>query len=209
VLQLTYHGPTPEVAAGTLRALIDEFNAQRARFGLQRSQTTIAYYRAELEAASRAVVDAHAGVADYMTTHPAATSADPHLQALMRAEKAAGTELASATAKLNQVSSDLQGSGTPATGMKVIDAPRVPDGPVTGRKMLVLAVVGGLFAGCLISILGLVALTPAAPSQPELPPADVERMVFGDAPTLWQVNGDAEVSGEPNAEPVRSRMKAP
>ena len=45
--------------------------------------------------------------------------------------------------------------------IQLLDAPTAPAGPVTGKKKDLLAIVGGLFAGILISFLGVVALTPS------------------------------------------------
>ena len=49
-----------------------------------------------------------------------------------------------------------------------MDAPRAPIGPVSGKAKVVEALIGGLFAGGLIALLGLVALTPSrsAPTDP-------------------------------------------
>jgi uncharacterized protein involved in exopolysaccharide biosynthesis len=222
VLQLSYRGPTPTVAAETLKALIGEFDRRRARLGVQRGESTLAYYKAQAAAASKAVVDARAGVDDYLRSHPGVSASDPHLGANRRAEQAAGRELAQATAKLNQVSSDLRELSTSEAGVRVIDAPRVPDGPMSGKKLLLLAAVGGLFAGGLISLLGLIALTPAAPHEWDVPAADIERLVYGEAEprgplngtaeggsrALWRVSGATEADGALEAKAAARRKEA-
>jgi uncharacterized protein involved in exopolysaccharide biosynthesis len=45
--------------------------------------------------------------------------------------------------------------------IQVLDSPTAPTGPVTGKKKDLMAIIGGLFAGILISFLGVVALTPS------------------------------------------------
>jgi uncharacterized protein involved in exopolysaccharide biosynthesis len=224
VLQLSYSGPTPAVAAGTLKALIAEFDRRQAQLGLQRGESTLAYYRAQAAAASKAVIDARQGVADYVGANPGISASDPHLRAVRRAEQSAGRELAKATAKLNQVASDMRQSSSGKAGLHVIDAPRVPDGPMSGKKLLVLALVGGLFAGSLISLLGLIVLTPAAPHEWDLAVEEIDRLVYWEPeppttlngtaaapppPALWRANGAAQADGDIEAKaPSRRKEEA-
>src|SRR6185436_1780556 len=73
----------------------------------------------------------------------------------------AGQDLAQSTTKLNQARSETQGPDASDTGVDVMDAPRAPTGPVSGKAKVLEALIGGLFAGGLIALLGLVALTPS------------------------------------------------
>jgi uncharacterized protein involved in exopolysaccharide biosynthesis len=165
VLQVSYHGPTPEVAAATLQALIDELSSQVTRIGAARDKASIAFYQQQVDAASKALAESRAKVQSY----PNPTPADPHYVALVRAQRAAGRELASATAKRNQAASEGTGAATASTAFHLLDAPRLPAGPVSGKKKLIMALFGGAFAGALISLLALIALTPSKPSSWDVP----------------------------------------
>jgi hypothetical protein len=56
---------------------------------------------------------------------------------------------------------------------------------VAGKKQLVMALVGGIFAGTLLSILALLALTPSKPNEPRLQ-AVVGRVGHSDSPVDWE-----------------------
>lgn len=178
VVTISYRGDTPQLAAGTLRALIAGFRTERERLGVARGQGTISYRKRQVVAASKAVEDAESTIRRFAAEHPRAPSTDPNLAALQRALRDARAQLARATAALNQatagVSAESDDPGSPSApspsgiSMTVLDAPRVPLGPISGKKKAVMAVFGGLFAGALVSFLGLVALTPSRAQ-----PADV------------------------------------
>jgi uncharacterized protein involved in exopolysaccharide biosynthesis len=178
VLQIGLRGPTPEVAAGTLRALIAEFEAQRVRLSRQRNITLLGHYRSQSQAAAKGLVAARQGVAEYRRAHPEAAASDPQLKALRRAEKSATSELTSATANVRQASTALERSGVSQSGTIVLDEPRLPTGPVHGLKTLVLAIFGGFLTGALISVLGLIALTPGRNKDLDISPDEIERLLF-------------------------------
>jgi uncharacterized protein involved in exopolysaccharide biosynthesis len=195
VLQLSYHGPTPAVAAKTLETLIEEFRGNLTDFGRARGQSTVEYYQERVNAASRAVEDARRRAAEYRAAHPGVTEEDPYLRALLRADRTARRDLSAATASLNEVGSDVKRPGVGvASEIRVIDAPKPPTGPVSGMKMLVMALIGGLFAGGLVSLLGVIALTPsrssdwdAAAGQPQ--PALAQELGMWDWEPVRETNG--------------------
>jgi hypothetical protein len=194
VLQLSYHGPTPAVAAKTLEALIDEFRGNLTEFGRARGESAVEYYQERVNAASRAVEDARSRAAAYRDEHPGVPESDPHLRALLRADRTARRDLAAATASLNEVQSDVKRPGIGvASEITVIDAPKPPTGPVSGKKMLIIALIGGLFAGGLVSLLGVIALTPSRPSgwnaQPQ--PALAQEFEIWDWEPVPEANGHA------------------
>jgi uncharacterized protein involved in exopolysaccharide biosynthesis len=164
VLELTLHAGDPTVAAETLRGLVNQYDVQLNKIGSERTRSTLSYQQARVDAASKAVADARDRLARYSQQNPGATpSSDPRLRAMLRAQRTAGTDLSRSTAALNRASSDVGGRRPTETGVRVIDAPRVPQGPMRGNKMLIVAMIGGLFAGGLVSLLGLIALTPSRP----------------------------------------------
>jgi uncharacterized protein involved in exopolysaccharide biosynthesis len=166
VLGLRLRAPTPTVAAGTLKAVIKELTARRVAIDVQRGQRTQDFYQEQVDAARKAFTQARASVLAYANANPAAGADDPNLKAALRAEHVASTDLARATTDLNQAKSDSQGTGASDTGIDVMDQPSAPASPTSGHKKLVETLIGGLFAGGLISLLGLVALTPSRPADP-------------------------------------------
>jgi uncharacterized protein involved in exopolysaccharide biosynthesis len=173
VLQLSYKAGTPQVAAGTLKALLLEIGRSQSRFNAERDKATVSYNQSQVTAATKALSDARQNVLEYQRAHPAATSSDPQLAALERTARTASKDLAAKTTTLNQsqlAPTTLSPQGTPSasTGFSVIDPPKIPTGPVSGKKKLVMAVVGGLFAGGILSLLGLIMLTPSRPAEPHL-----------------------------------------
>jgi len=168
LLTLKYRGPTPTVVAGTLAALIKELTARRVAVDVERGVRTRAFYQEQVDAAQKGVAEADAAVADYQRANPTAGPGDPNLKAALRAQRVAGQDLAQSTTKLNQARSETQGPDASDTGVDVMDAPRAPTGPVSGKAKVLEALIGGLFAGGLIALLGLVALTPSrsGPTDP-------------------------------------------
>jgi len=167
MLALRYRGPTPAVVAGTLQALIKQLTARRVALDVERGARTRDFYQEQVDAAHKGVTEAQASVAAYQRANPTAGAGDPNLKAALRAERVAGQDLAQATTKLNQAESDTQSPDATDTGVDVMDAPRAPTGPVSGKAKVVEALIGGLFAGGLIALLGLVALTPSRAAEPD------------------------------------------
>ena len=160
ILAVTVKAPDPKVAAGTLRALVDEYRAERGGVSAARARASVAYYKAQVNAASKAADKARGDLGDYRLGNPTATTiSDSNLRELSRVERAAVSRLLAVTNDLNQATINLAAPLASNSAFRVIDRPRVPDGPVSGRKVLVLAIFAGLFAGTLVSILGVVALT--------------------------------------------------
>jgi len=163
VLQLSYRGATPAVATSTLGAIVIGLDQEGLRFAQQRNEGALAYYKAQVAAASQAVANARQQANAYVSQHGGVASSDPNLAALTQAEGVAGTQLTQATTNLTHAAGTLDTSGGVHTAVHVIDPPTVPTGPVSGHMKAVLAVLGGLFAGALISFLGVIALTPGRP----------------------------------------------
>jgi uncharacterized protein involved in exopolysaccharide biosynthesis len=164
VLQISYTGPTPAVATGTLRSLLRELERKSSLLAESRSRRAVAFYRNQLNGAKKAVGDAREQATAYLAEHPAAVGAtDPMLRALRQAQGQATARLARATTNFNLASGALQSPATSPSTIEVLDAPAVPTAPVSGKKKALLGIIGGLFAGALISFLGLVALTPGTP----------------------------------------------
>ena len=161
VLQITYRGPTPAVAQNTLSVLVQKLQQQGSQLTKQRNQQVAAYYKAQVQTASQAVAAARAQAAAYIAQHQGAAAGDPNLAAIQNAQGTASTQLTESTGKLNEAMSNAQDSGGAGGMIHVLDSPTAPAGPVTGKTKELLGIFGGLFAGLLITALGIVALTPS------------------------------------------------
>lgn len=179
VLQLSWKGPTPAVAASTLGALVTQLQQDSARFSQAHSQGAIAYYKAQVQAASQALTAARSQVGAYINQHPGAAAGDPNLTALQAAEGVASTQLTQANSNYTTAASTSKDSGIAASAVQVIDPPNVPTGPTSGKKKALIAILGGLFGGALISFLGVVALTRRKSSSLE---DEDERRLRNEAP---------------------------
>ena len=187
VLQVSLQGPTPAVAAGTLKALLTEFNQDRSSTRRTRAQATMAYYQGQLQAAQKAFLGAQQTLTSYRAAHPGATPGqDASLKALVQAEKAASQHLVDARNGLDQASIDAASPLSSTAAFRVLDKPSAPTGPVGGKKKAIMAIFAGLFVGGIISLLGTVGLTalegdageaPARRREPRAPrsPADRRR----------------------------------
>lgn len=159
VLKLTYTGPTPELAQRTLQAIMTQLQQDNAQFTAQHSEGELSYYKAQAKAASQALVTARDQLQAYTHAHPGVASGDPTLAALQTAQSAAEAQLTQA----NNAASGANAGGAAGSAVHVIDPASTPTGPTSGKKKQLLAIVGGLFAGLLVSFLGAVALTPSKP----------------------------------------------
>jgi uncharacterized protein involved in exopolysaccharide biosynthesis len=217
VLQISYRGPTPALTQSTLEALVEKLQKNSDQLSQKRNQAVVAYYRAQVTGASNALAEARAQVSSYLSQHPGAAGADPNLSALQTATGAASSQLTQASQKLNEVQSAAKAGGSNGSTVAVIDQASFPLGPASGKKKELLTVVGGLFAGLLISFLGAVALTPGkrdawdadgANVVPPLTDADGADVV----PPLTTVDGPLNANGnghsgapDPEEEPATDR----
>ena len=178
VLQLTYAGPTPAVARSVLVSLIEHLQYPSAYADAYSRQEPEFLQQARTNAA-RAVASATASAAAYKRTWPSATAqTDPNYAALLRSTKMAKTAVATATAAIGSVRTG-SGTGTNAT-IQVIDPPSLPSGPVVSPAQIALSLLGGLFAGLVISLLLVFVATPTRqqPWDGELSTAGWARVAY-------------------------------
>jgi hypothetical protein len=158
VLQISFSGPTPAVAQSTLNALVSELQGDSELFSQQHNQSALNYYKAQVQTATQAILQARNQADAYRNQHPNATTAsDPNLAALSTAETAAGSQLTQANAGLGAAASAVK-DGATVTQVHVIDAAG-PAVATSGKKKALEGIVAGLLAGALISFLGTIALT--------------------------------------------------
>jgi uncharacterized protein involved in exopolysaccharide biosynthesis len=183
ILTIKFQSEDPDVAAGSLQALVDEFQAERASLTALRARGSVAYFEQQLESArlsEQAIIDQ---TAEYRRQHPSAGSTDPMLSALREAQQAAAAAVVDATNALHRASVTVANPSVDPSTLRVLDAPTVPPGPIRGRKALVLAVVGGLFAGAVVAFAGAFAIASWPGRRDEAgPAAATTRDALDDAP---------------------------
>ena len=187
VLEITFDAQQPKLAQKTMAALIDEFKQQRGIL----EQDAIVSAQKQVEGATNALSKARSNLNSYLQSHPGSTTgSDPELRALTNAEHSAVRQLSAASDTLGQASGAvLNGSGI-ATSLKVLDAPRLPLGPSTGKKKVVESTLAGAFGGLVVSILAVVLMTKVGQSsgQPRPPRPAEEREPADEGPPT--TNGD-------------------
>jgi hypothetical protein len=173
VLAIELHGPTPHVAVGTLQALITAFNRQRREIDVSRQQSAMTRYASQMQAAKSALAKLSSQLAS-------GTRSPAEVQGLLQSQRAANTQLRTATRGYNNAAFGLQTAKTEKNSYTVIDAPNLPAPAVSGMKKSVMMVFAGMFVGFLISLLAVVLLTgtESRPAQDEL--RDVVAQVHDD-----------------------------
>jgi hypothetical protein len=178
VLQLSFVGPTPAVAEGTLGSLMTQLQSSTAQYAHDFSQTSQSYYQDQVNTAHEAVTKATDAATGYQRSHPKSTTQnDQNYAALVAAVTSATTQLASATSSLNQAQGQSQG-GSAGTTVRVLDTPSTPTGPVSGKKKALIEIIGAMIAGLLLSVLAIVAITPGGADRAD---ADI---LSGDLPGM-------------------------
>ena len=168
ILQIGYTGPTPELARSVLATLVKELQSSTKYFAQQYSTSEANYYQAQVTAAQEALNAARQQASSYLAAHPgASSSAGTIYSSLLAAVSTAGTQLTQATANLrNAQTATTNSEGTIST---LIDPATLPTAPTSGKKKEVEGVVGGVFAGMVISLLAIVLMTPGGLGQWQTP----------------------------------------
>jgi hypothetical protein len=148
VMSIELHGPTPEVAVGTLSALLTTYEQERREITVARQKSAIDHFKSQI-AGARSVID---------LVNTRSTNGTPFPEDALSL-KAAETRLKRATRGLNQATLSLAAAKSAPPTFKVLDAPSLPAPPVSGMKKSLFGVVAGIFVGCLISFLAIVLLT--------------------------------------------------
>jgi uncharacterized protein involved in exopolysaccharide biosynthesis len=180
VVTVSFRHRSPRMAASTTQAVIDLFKQEVLTGQAQRAQATVGFYEKQVSTARAALSRADARISDYLGTSAdptagslgaaapdpgaaqGATPPDVGLLALQRDDDTLRKQTDDLSQKLNQARLDLTviQQSTPY-GFRVVDPPLAADRPVSRTKPLLMAGVGGLFAGLLLSALILTILTAA------------------------------------------------
>jgi uncharacterized protein involved in exopolysaccharide biosynthesis len=159
VLEVDFDAPTPVLASKTLNVVLDQFLEERKAL----RNDALTGYKTQVEGASAALVKAQETLSNYAREHPGVTNKDPQLRELVHSEQAALTQLHSASEVFNEQSDALLSAGSGQPTVVVLDKPKPPTAPTAGKKHIVMGLFAGLFAGILISALGVVLVTKARP----------------------------------------------
>jgi hypothetical protein len=172
VLKISFDGPTAEVAYGTLKTLVKDFERQRSALRADALNS----YRDAVASASKALSDARSEIATYIREHPGVSASDPQMRGLVHAERNALDQLSGASEGLSEAANSSLGSSQ-AT-LRIVDPPEIPLAPYSTHKKFAFSIFAGLFVGALVSILGIVALTKTGRGAASI--ADVEVVRRGD-----------------------------
>jgi len=154
VLKVNFNGPTPAIALSTLTSLVSEFRKERSAL----SQDALSLYQKQVAEASSALAGARNNLSNYLREHPD-SSTDPRATQLSHAEREAVLRLADATDTLNQSSVGALNPASVETVLRVVDPAEIPTAAYGSHKKTLVGLIGGLFVGAVISMLGIVAMT--------------------------------------------------
>lgn len=161
VLQVTFSGASPAIAHGVVASLLTQLANFTAEFSRNFGKAAVSYDQAQLATASRAVSSAKAVLNNYSLAHPRSTPQnDAEYASLNNALATATASVSTDTAALNQAQAQAQGSAS-GTTISVLDQPSFESAPLSGMKKVVLAAFGGGIAGLILSLLLIIARTPA------------------------------------------------
>lgn len=199
ILRIELHGPTPEVAVGTLQALITAFNQQRRELDVSRQQGAMTRSGSQIKAAKSAIARLNSRLGD-------STLSPFERQGLTQALRTAQTQLRNGTRSYNQAALGLGAAKAERDTYQVIDAPNLPAPAVGGLKKSVLMVFAAMFVGALISLLAVVLLTgtESRPSQDELRDVVVE---FENDPMPLELDAANGSNGSGAEQPARKKAE--
>jgi uncharacterized protein involved in exopolysaccharide biosynthesis len=181
ILKITYSGSSPVMARSVLGGIVEQLRNYNNGLTAQHDQAAVAYDNEQVRSARAALQTARSNVNAYMAQHPNAGQSDPNLMSLTSAETNASTQLGQANTALSQTTAARDAGGWT---IQVVDPPGAAISGALGKKKLLELILAGAFGGLLVSLLAVVALTPAkkeawedelpvgTPFVPDAPPAD-------------------------------------
>lgn len=160
VVSITYENRSGAVAQAVVAAVVKEYGVFAAQFALGESQQLLLIYQSELQQAKDASGKATDAVANYLRTHPAAsTSRDPFLAELEANASNAQQTVASIQNQIDSINNTVATLGVDTnTLFKVVDKPTASDQPVSRTKILLTGGAIGLAVGILFCILFVVVV---------------------------------------------------
>ena len=178
IVTVTFDFTDANVAAGTLKAILDQFSDEVLTAQRVQNQQQLTFYEQQVANQQKQVDDADAAVARYLAQHPELRVPQPPPDATFsglqevanQAHQHYGQLLQQQDQARVQQSNLTQGT---SSQFRVIDPPLLPEKPTSLVKTLLLAAGGGLGMGLLLGLVVLVVLVYA--SRTFSTPGDVER----------------------------------
>lgn len=158
VLKITYTGSSPALAESVLGGVVTQLRNYSDSFASQHEEAAVTYDREQVSLAQATLAAENKSVRAYVAQHGRASRSAPAYIALAAAQNNAVTELGQANATLNQASASR---GTDGWTLRVIDPPGPAVSQAPDKKKIVGVILGGAFAGLLVSLLAVIAFTPA------------------------------------------------
>jgi uncharacterized protein involved in exopolysaccharide biosynthesis len=168
IVVVTLHLQSQDAATATLKNVVDQYTDVVLNDRRTQAQAAVDFWQTQVDL-QRIQVDAgDAAVVKYLDDHPelAGLSARPDvvLTGLRTTQDLQRQRYETLVQNRDQAQLALSASTTPsASGFSVIDEPRAVGG-VSGLRKELLVVLGGLVAGILLSLAGVVALTLVDPT---------------------------------------------
>lgn len=164
LVTITFDDQDAQVAASTLKALLDELSGETVNLALAQAERQVTFYSQQVPDLQKQSDQAEAAVAAYLTAHPELVVPQPPPDATLAGLQAVATQdqqqLGALLQNLSQAKAIQQGIGTSGQAVyRVIDAPVAPHTSVSRVKPLLLGVGAGLAVGLAFSLLCLVLLT--------------------------------------------------
>ena len=157
VLKLTYTGPTPAVAQSVLVSLIRHLDGAAPISSTLAVTEQLFFEQAQTEA-TRAVANAIASAEAYKKEHRSASEqTDPIYAALLAAVRKTNRAFSNSSVAVSSASRGQAGS---KALIRVIDPPSLPAAATVSSRQMALGLLGGLFAGLLMTALAVVVATP-------------------------------------------------
>jgi uncharacterized protein involved in exopolysaccharide biosynthesis len=174
-----------------VRATIDQLTLSLTELRRSRAQAATDFYKQRVDTQAAEVTAADDAVSQYLQTHPAqrAPGATPNatLISLQQNDDVARQRYQDMLRRYDLAQADLaQTTKAAAAGFDIVDPPTVPYRAKGFMKSVLLAGLGGLFAGILLSLFGLMALTTTDTSahRPQEIESQLGRQVVGSIPRM-------------------------
>ena len=167
LFEISYANPNPQIARQIVAAVITQYGAQSLELSVVDGQNLLASYQVQLASAQKDADDASAAEARYASAHPTSkltsdpqlVTNDPQLASLDAARVQAQTAVQNIQATINTIKESIGAQGTNvSTLFQVLDAPQVPDRPVSRFKYYLVGGGAGLALALLASVLFLAIL---------------------------------------------------
>ena len=163
LVSVTFQARDPAVAAGTVKAIIDQFSDEVLQSRKVQAQAVVDFFTTQLTEQDGQVAAADGAVTRYLAAHPSArTAQDPALIALQHTADLARQRYQSLSLQLDQARLDLAAQNqSGGAGFRLIDPASTPTQPLSLRVTALRSLLGGLAGGLIVAALALLVLTAA------------------------------------------------